>query len=72
MQVKKPEVAEITTMEVTSTITGLTADSRLAGGRGVHWVRRALAIVRLKPRCGDPVTPHRLMAGTDRAVSPGP
>ncbi|XTR51740.1 DUF1275 family protein [Pseudarthrobacter sp. So.54] len=42
---KKLKVAEITTVVVTSTITGLAADSRLAGGTGVHWVRRALAIV---------------------------
>jgi uncharacterized membrane protein YoaK (UPF0700 family) len=42
---KKLKVAEITTVVVTSTITGLAADSRLAGGSGVHWVRRALAIV---------------------------
>ena len=42
---KKLKVAEITTVVVTSTITGLAADSRLAGGSGVHWIRRALAIV---------------------------
>jgi uncharacterized membrane protein YoaK (UPF0700 family) len=42
---KKLKVAEITTVVVTSTITGLAADSRLAGGRGVYWVRRTLAIV---------------------------
>jgi uncharacterized membrane protein YoaK (UPF0700 family) len=42
---KKLKVAEITTVVVTSTITGLASDSRLAGGSGVHWVRRALAVV---------------------------
>lgn len=41
---KKLKVAEITTVVVTSTITGLASDSRLAGGSRVHWVRRALAI----------------------------
>lgn len=38
-------VAEVTTVVVTSTITGLASDSRLAGGSGKHWVRRALAIL---------------------------
>lgn len=37
-------VADITTVVVTSTITGLAADSRLAGGTGLHWRRRAIAI----------------------------
>lgn len=38
------KVAEITTVVVTSTITGLAADSWLAGGKGKHWARRTLAI----------------------------
>lgn len=42
---KRLKVAEITTVVVTSTITGLASDSRLAGGKSVFWVRRALAIV---------------------------
>ncbi|UCR89744.1 YoaK family protein [Mycetocola spongiae] len=37
-------VADITTVVVTSTITGLAADSRLAGGTGARWQRRVLAI----------------------------
>ncbi len=39
------KVPEITTVVVTSTITGLASDSRLAGGNGKNWVRRALAIL---------------------------
>jgi len=42
---KRLKVAEITTVVVTSTITGLASDSRLAGGKGTFWQRRALAIV---------------------------
>jgi uncharacterized membrane protein YoaK (UPF0700 family) len=38
-------VADVTTVVVTSTLTGLAADSRLAGGKGARWPRRALAIV---------------------------
>ncbi|KAD3515103.1 DUF1275 domain-containing protein [Arthrobacter yangruifuii] len=41
---KRLKVAEITTVVVTSTITGLASDSRLAGGGSQYWVRRALAI----------------------------
>lgn len=41
---KRLKVAEITTVVVTSTITGLASDSRLAGGKSVFWARRALAI----------------------------
>ncbi|WP_458116624.1 YoaK family protein [Arthrobacter sp. D2-10] len=42
---KRLKVAEITTVVVTSTITGLASDSRLAGGKGKFWARRALAIL---------------------------
>ncbi|WP_066298587.1 YoaK family protein [Arthrobacter luteolus] len=38
------KVAEISTVVVTSTITGLASDSRLAGGNGHFWARRVLAI----------------------------
>ncbi|WP_285726030.1 YoaK family protein [Psychromicrobium xiongbiense] len=38
-------VADVTTVVVTSTLTGLAADSRLAGGKGTRWVRRVLAVV---------------------------
>lgn len=42
---KRLRVAEITTVVVTSTITGLASDSRLAGGLSPHWIRRALAVL---------------------------
>lgn len=42
---RRLKVAEITTVVVTSTITGLAAESRLAGGTSPFWVRRLLAIV---------------------------
>lgn len=38
------KVADVTTVVVTSTITGIAADSRLAGGDGKNWPRRFLAI----------------------------
>ncbi len=41
---KRLKIAEVTTVVVTSTITGLAADSRLAGGDSKFWARRALAI----------------------------
>ena len=41
---KRLKVAEITTVVVTSTITGLASDSKLAGGNSQFWQRRALAI----------------------------
>lgn len=42
---RRVKVAEVTTVVVTSTLTGLAADSRLAGGTGSLWLRRALAVV---------------------------
>ncbi|MHA7263583.1 YoaK family protein [Arthrobacter sp. TMN-37] len=41
---KRLKVAEITTVVVTSTITGLASDSRIAGGKSPFWARRAAAI----------------------------
>ncbi|MFC5676708.1 YoaK family protein [Aeromicrobium endophyticum] len=38
-------VKDVTTVVVTSTLTGLAADSRLAGGAGQQWARRAGAVV---------------------------
>ncbi|WP_431280108.1 YoaK family protein [Leifsonia poae] len=38
-------VADITTVVVTSTLTGFAADSRIAGGTGARWQRRALAVI---------------------------
>ncbi|KQR08662.1 YoaK family protein [Cellulomonas sp. Leaf334] len=37
-------VKDVTTVVVTSTLTGLAADSRLAGGTGDGWARRVLAV----------------------------
>nr|WP_028049653.1 YoaK family protein [Cellulomonas sp. URHD0024] len=37
-------VKDVTTVVVTSTLTGLAADSRLAGGTGDGWARRSLAV----------------------------
>ncbi len=41
---KRLKVAEITTVVVTSTITGLASDSRIAGGKSPFWARRAAAV----------------------------
>lgn len=38
-------VKDVTTVVVTSTLTGLAADSRLGGGTGQHWGRRFGAVV---------------------------
>ncbi|AOS64206.1 YoaK family protein [Actinoalloteichus hymeniacidonis] len=38
-------VKDVTTVVVTSTLTGLAADSRLAGGDGRFWARRVSAVV---------------------------
>ncbi|MGO1848764.1 YoaK family protein [Microbacterium sp.] len=38
-------VKDVTTVVVTSTLTGFAADSRLAGGSGENWARRLLALV---------------------------
>jgi uncharacterized membrane protein YoaK (UPF0700 family) len=43
--VRKPRVVDLTTMVLTLTITGLAADSRLAGGDSPRWQRRSAAIV---------------------------
>ncbi|MDQ0822396.1 uncharacterized membrane protein YoaK (UPF0700 family) [Arthrobacter sp. V1I7] len=38
-------IKDVTTVVVTSTLTGLAADSRLGGGTGVHWGRRLGAVL---------------------------
>jgi uncharacterized membrane protein YoaK (UPF0700 family) len=38
-------VKDVTTVVVTSTLTGLAADSRLGGGTGQHWARRFGAVI---------------------------
>lgn len=45
-------VKDVTTVVVTSTITGFAADSRLAGGTGQPWFRRAAAIVLIAAGAG--------------------
>ncbi len=45
-------VKDVTTVVVTSTITGFAADSRLAGGTGQLWIRRLLAIVLIAAGAG--------------------
>ena len=42
---RKMKIADVTTVVVTSTIVGLAADSSLAGGDNVRWIRRLLAVV---------------------------
>ena len=42
---RRVAVKDVTTVVVTSTITGLAADSRLGTGHGQPWIRRACAIV---------------------------
>ncbi len=44
---RKLNVADLPTTVVTSTLTGLAADSPLAGGSGTRWRRRAGALVAL-------------------------
>lgn len=41
---RRMKIADVTTVVVTSTIVGLAADSRLAGGDSTHWIRRGLAV----------------------------
>ena len=45
-------VKDVTTVVVTSTITGFAADSRLAGGKGQPWFRRGAAIVLIAAGAG--------------------
>ncbi|WP_375385492.1 YoaK family protein [uncultured Microbacterium sp.] len=45
-------VKDVTTVVVTSTITGFAADSRLAGGKGQPWFRRAAAIILIATGAG--------------------
>ncbi|KAA9111431.1 YoaK family protein [Microbacterium rhizomatis] len=45
-------VKDVTTVVVTSTITGFAADSRLAGGKGQPWFRRAAAIILIAAGAG--------------------
>ena len=62
-------VKDVTTVVVTSTLTGLAADSRLAGGDGSNWARRALAVALILVGAG--VGALLLRAGGQRGVGVG-
>ncbi len=62
-------VKDVTTVVVTSTLTGLAADSRLAGGTGDGWARRALAVVLIL--VGAAVGALLLRVGGERGVGVG-
>lgn len=57
-------VKDVTTVVITSTITGLSMDSRLAGGSGTLWPRRLLAVVIMLVGAGVGALLLRLHAGT--------
>ncbi|MCU1481683.1 MAG: hypothetical protein JWQ19_2469 [Subtercola sp.] len=60
-------VKDVTTVVVTSTITGFAADSRLAGGKGQPWFRRGAAIVLIA--CGAATGALLLRLGLGWGVS---
>ena len=62
-------VKDVTTVVVTSTLTGLAADSRLAGGTGDGWARRSLAVGLIL--VGAAVGALLLRAGGERGVGVG-
>ena len=62
-------VKDVTTVVVTSTLTGLAADSRLAGGSGDGWARRSLAVVLILVGAG--VGALLLRVGGERGVGVG-
>ena len=62
-------VKDVTTVVVTSTLTGLAADSRLAGGTGDGWARRSLAVVLILVGAG--VGALLLHIGGERGVGVG-
>lgn len=62
-------VKDVTTVVVTSTLTGLAADSRLAGGTGDGWARRSLAVGLIL--VGAAVGALLLKAGGERGVGVG-
>lgn len=62
-------VKDVTTVVVTSTLTGLAADSRLAGGTGDGWARRALAVALIL--VGAAVGALLLHVGGERGVGVG-
>ncbi|KQS98838.1 YoaK family protein [Cellulomonas sp. Leaf395] len=62
-------VKDVTTVVVTSTLTGLAADSRLAGGTGDGWARRSLAVALIL--VGAAVGALLLNIGGERGVGVG-
>ncbi|MBO3083171.1 DUF1275 domain-containing protein [Cellulomonas sp. zg-ZUI188] len=62
-------VKDVTTVVVTSTLTGLAADSRLAGGAGDGWARRSLAVLLIL--VGAAVGALLLRASGDQGVGVG-
>ncbi|WP_219413022.1 YoaK family protein [Pseudonocardia nigra] len=62
---RKLAVKDVTTVVVTSTLTGLAADSRLAGGTGAAWRRRAgaVALILLGAAAGAALLRWHLAAG---------
>ena len=62
-------VKDVTTVVVTSTLTGLAADSRLAGGSGDGWARRSLAVALILVGAG--VGALLLRVGGERGVGVG-
>ena len=62
-------VKDVTTVVVTSTLTGLAADSRLAGGTGDGWARRSLAVALIL--VGAAVGALLLKVGGDHGIGVG-
>jgi uncharacterized membrane protein YoaK (UPF0700 family) len=62
-------VKDVTTVVVTSTLTGLAADSWLAGGNSANWQRRLLAVLLIL--CGAGVGALLLRAGGAHGVGLG-
>ena len=65
--VRKLAIADMTTTVLTLTITGLAADSSLAGGHNPRWGRRALAVLTM---LGGALLGALLLASTPRLVIP--
>jgi len=64
-------VADVTTVVVTSTIVGLAADSRLAGGTGVRAPRRVLAVLLILAGAGVGALLLQVHVGLGMAVAGG-
>jgi uncharacterized membrane protein YoaK (UPF0700 family) len=64
---RKLAIPDMTTTVLTLTITGLAADSRLAGGQNPRWSRRALAVLSM---VGGALLGALLLASATRLVIP--